>query len=662
LALKPLYIKLFSILLILGLGILAYSNTFFSSFHFDDTPYVIENFHIRDIHHLENIWNWWPCRFITFSSLALNYHFNGLDVLGYHLFNISVHLLSAIFLWWFVYLTFSTPILKEEKIARHAPLIALLTGLVFVSHPIQTQAVTFIWQRAASMMTLFYMASLSFYVQSRLLQCHCEKRSSAQRSDEAISLKRLPRPKGLAMTLYICSLITGVMAMFTKENAITLPFMILLYEFSFFKTKEGFNWKPLVPFLFILLIIPIITLSFEAERLQAKQSFTTHNISSLQYLITEFRVIMTYIRLLFLPIHQNLDYDYALSKSFFELSTFLSFIGLAAILFFAKQIFAQYRLVSFSILWFFLTMVPESSIFPFGDVIFEHRLYLPLAGYAMFLVSGAYYLLGRNSIKAMVIALLLIISCNSVLTYQRNALWKDELTLWSDIIKKSPHKARPNNSLGLIYDNMGKSAVALDYYNKAIEIFPSYVDAFNNRGLLYYKQGNFAAALSDYNTAIAIKPNLINVYNNRGMIYAQEGEFNRAIVDFSHCIGLNPHYARAYVNRGIVWARRGNFIQAMSDYNTAIEINPNIPESYNFRAVIYAKQGNIADAMPDLTRAITLNPNYADAYYNRAITYYQLKEYDNAWDDVHQAKRLGLTVNPVFLNLLKKDSGNDGTI
>jgi len=579
-------VKLLSIILISCLGIFVYSNTFFCSFHFDDIPYIVGNFYIRDIHNLQNIWNWWPCRFITFFSFAFNYHFYQFNVVGYHLFNLVVHLVSAIFVWWLVNLTFSTPAMKEafadEAIGNIADLVSLFSGLVFVSHPIQTQAVTFIWQRAASMAALFYLASLCFYVKSRLSV-------------------RTGNPAGRPY-YYILSLITAMMAMFTKENAITLPLMIVLYEFSFFRT----NRRVAIPFLLIFLIIPLTWTLSESEKFQARHSFFT-NISSMQYLLTEFRVILTYIRLAFLPYHQNLDYDYSHSKSIFEVSTFSSFIFLIVILLFAKRMFSKYRLVSFSIFWFFLTLLPESSFFPFADVIEEHRLYLPLAGYSMFLVSGAYYVIvtychfespslrsragsGRRILRHLkilrcaqddkrlwLVVLMMIIACYSVLTYQRNKVWKDEFTLWSDVVRKSPHKARPYNSLGLIYEKQGNSTEALGLYNKAIEIFPNYAEAYNNRGLLYYKQDNFTAALSDYNKAIEIKPDLVNAHNNRGLLYTKEGKFTQAILDFNRCIELNPNFAKGFVNRGIVWARQGNFTQSLSDYTRAIKINPNDP-------------------------------------------------------------------------------------
>ena len=222
--------------------------------------FIVDNLAIRNISNLQNIWNFLPCCFVTLLSIAFNYHFNGLNVFGYHLFNLAVHLVSAILVWWLVILTLSTPAMKDpayggagNKITQHANLIALFAGLVFVSHPVQIEAVTYIWQRAASMAALFYLASLCFYVKSR---CRGGREG---------------RP------YYILSLITAIMAMFTKENTITLPLMILLYEFYFFEVGEtlavartALNWSSyrtlvvtrryLLPFLLTLFIIPVTML------------------------------------------------------------------------------------------------------------------------------------------------------------------------------------------------------------------------------------------------------------------------------------------------------------------------------------------------------------------------------------------------------------------
>ena len=375
-------VKTLAIILISCLGIIVYANTFYGPFHFDDTVFIISNFAIRNIHKPLNIWQCFPCRFVTLFSFAINYHFSKLNVFGYHLFNLMVHLCSAILVWRLVVLTLSTPAMRGDRIIRHTNLIALLAGLVFVSHPVQTEAVTYIWQRAASLATLFYLASLCFYVKSRLLQ------------EDGLS-------PSLWKNYYIDSLILAILAMLTKEIAITLPLMIVLYEFSFFNVKKNFRWSYLVPFLLTIFIIPLTLLLTKARISQVIQGISQGpgGVLPMHYFLTQFRVMVTYIRLAFLPLHQNLDYDYPVFKNIFAFPVLSSLSFLIIVLFWAKRVFSKYRLVAFSIFWFFLTLLPESSFFPQQDIIFEHRLYLPLVGYSLFLVSGLYYLLDKKTIR-----------------------------------------------------------------------------------------------------------------------------------------------------------------------------------------------------------------------------------------------------------------------
>lgn len=371
--LKSVYFKLFSIIFILCLGILVYSNSFHCAFHFDDELSITKNTFIRNIQDLGTIWNFLPRRFILYLSIALNYHFNGLDVVGYHVFNLGVHLITAVLIWWLTLLTLSTPVFQgvalvkkntskkfsqeaqSDSIAQHASLIALLVGLLFVSHPLQTESVTYIVQRAASMVTLFYVASLSCYIKSRLLQ---------QNKPGSVSAK----------FYYMGALTIAVLAMFTKETAITLPLMILLYEFFFFKSKGRFNWRYVSPFLLTLLIIPLTIFFTESASALAQRGVlieATPEISSWHYLLTQFNVIVTYIRLLIIPLNQNLDYDFAVTKSFFEWPTLISFLFLISILLATKQLFQKYKLLSFSILWFFITLLPESSVLPIRSPIWR---------------------------------------------------------------------------------------------------------------------------------------------------------------------------------------------------------------------------------------------------------------------------------------------------
>jgi tetratricopeptide (TPR) repeat protein len=443
--------------------------------------------------------------------------------------------------------------------------------------------------------------------------------------------------------------------MFTKENAATLPLIIILCEFCFFNINRYSDWKYALYFLITLLIVPVILFSTRTNSFIAIQRLIDKPLNNAgSYFLTQFRVIVTYIRLLFLPLNQNLDYDYPIAKGLMDITTLGSLSILITIIISAVKLLPRYRILSFGIFWFFITLLPESSIMPLDDVIFEHRLYLPMVGYSLFIVAGLYYLFHKKSLKLIVISLLILVTFYSVLAYTRNSLWKDDFTLWNDTVRKSPNKARPYNNRGNTYKNKGDLDQAISDYNKAIEINPNLADAYSNRGAVYQDKGNLDQALSDCNKAIKINPNYAEAYNNRGNIYQSKGNLDQALSDCNKAIKINPNCAEAYNNLGNAYASKGNLDQAISDYNKAIEINPNDADAYYNRGIVYQNKNDSNQAILNYNKAIEINPNYAKAYNNRAIAYFKKKEYDKSWKDIYRAQMLGYKVRPEFIEQLKK--------
>ncbi|MBF0490405.1 MAG: tetratricopeptide repeat protein [Candidatus Omnitrophica bacterium] len=667
--------KIWSALAIICLGLMAYSNTFHASFQFDDKPSITANYAIKHLGDISTIWNSWPCRFLTYLSFAFNYRLSYLDVLGYHLTNILIHLGAALLLWWLTLLTFETPVMKNDKLSAYANRIALLAGLIFVSHPIQTEAVTYIVQRASSLAGLFYLATLSCYVKARLLE-----------EDRSKSTQR--------RVFYVFALILTVGTMFTKEHVITLPFAILLYEGCFLKRGNKFDWQKVAPFLLTVFIIPLSMVLTKYIDLHGMRRTIEgpQGISSLEYLLTQFRVILTYIRLLILPINQNLDYEYSISHSLFELDTFVSLMILIAIFFIALRLFKNFRLLAFSIFWFFLTLLPESSIIPIRDVIFEHRLYLPMVGYSLFLVGGIFYIAEKKSLKIVCVLLGLVIGINSYLTYERNKVWQDEFHLWDDTVHKSPHKERPVNVRGSLYEALGKYDLAIADYNKSMELNPHFIAPLANRGNSYFKQGQLDLAIADYTRVIQLIPNDSGTYNNRGSVYLKQGDLGKAVKDFNKAIELNPVYFDAYANRGDCYMKLGKVTEALADYNKTVRLSPDSIQAYNNRANLYDRLKDFDKAVQDYTQAIRLNPKmtvlylnrgasyfregrfheaeadfsqaiqlngaYREAYINRAVTYLKLQNYDRAWQDVHRAEQLGASF-PALRQSLEKATGRN---
>lgn len=552
-----------ALIIVCGLGFLVYSNTLHGSFHWDDNPSIVKNFSLRTLPQLTPIFKFWPTRFFTYLTFAFDYRVHQLHVYGYHLVNLIVHICSAALAWRLVLLLFAAPSMKNQKIAGCKDLIAVCVGAVFVAHPVQTQAVTYIAQRPASLGTMLYLACLVMYIKSRLP------------AKEA----RAAWPRRL---YYAGSLAALVLAMFTKEMTITLPLMILLCEAYFFPDARPRPWKRLAPFFLGLFIIPVtmaMTGSVDFAR-ATRLSEPLTPISPWHYLLTQLKVVLLYIRLLFLPVNQNLDYDFPVAQSLADPTVLLAGFALVGILILALKMRSRYRLAAFGILWMFIALTPESSIVPIKDVVAEHRLYLPMVGYSIFMVSSVYYAFVDRNIRFATMVLALVVSWYAVLAYSRNFIWKNELTLWSDVVSKSPRKARPYYNRGLAYQNRGTRELAMSDFNRALELKPDLYQAYNNRGIIYFDRNERDRSLSDFDTALRINPRYAESYNNRGALYASDGNFDRALADFNQAITIDPAYIDAYANRAALYFKRHEYDKSRQDVRTVEKLGGELKRSF----------------------------------------------------------------------------------
>ena len=359
---------LIAIALIAGVALVAYSNTFHVPFHFDDRPNIVEN---PNIHITVLTWDRLErlikntytvsIRVFSYFTLALNYYFGGFNVFGYHLVNFFIHIASGIFLYWFLLLTFNLPSLRE----KYGPIsyrVALFSSLIFIAHPIQTQSVTYIVQRMASMAGMFYLLSLVLYIKGRL---------------------STGWPRGFYFGGMVSSYLLGV---FSKENVAILPLFIALYEFYFF---QNFDLSPRGKRILFALIGSLLVLGAFAFALWGKryidvtiEGFQDRPFTMLERVLTQSRVVLYYLTLLVFPhpSRLNLDYDFPISKTLLDPpTTLISILIIAGLIGYSIWTAKKRPVLSFCILWYFGNLVIESSIFPL-EMVYEHRLYLPVVG------------------------------------------------------------------------------------------------------------------------------------------------------------------------------------------------------------------------------------------------------------------------------------------
>lgn len=517
-------------------------------FVFDDNLYVKDNLEIRDPSILYNLSG---TRYVTFLSFALNYSISGLDVTSFHLFNIIIHACNSVLVYLLVKLVMRAGWTgrggfergEEEHLAMTA---AIASAFIFLVHPVQTQAVSYISQRFTSLATFFFLTSVVCYIKAR-------------------------RPGSLNRTtwsFYLVALLAAVIAQKTKEISFTLPLVIMMFELTFFaeRGKVHRSLPLLIPFLLILLIIPLELLlpggspegmqdvmDASLRRLQLRDMET---ISTYKYFSTQMRVIATYIRLMIYPAGLHFDYNFPLSGSFFEArviasAAFIFSLAAAAVYLFIhswRNSSVPLKVISTGVFWFFITLSVESSVIPIKDVISEHRLYLPSVGLVIAFVTAV--VRGptlakrrKGAMRAFAIGFLaLSVIVLSAGTYMRNKVWANDFRLYADEVAKNPKEASTHTMLAKAYYDRGMVMKSREEFIRAVAIDPAYVPARINLGLLLFKLEEFDAALMEFAAVKRLRPDHFAGYYLSGVAYLQLGMNDKAAEEFKVLVRVAPTF------------------------------------------------------------------------------------------------------------------------
>jgi len=549
---------------IVFLSFFIYSNNLTGPFFFDDEHNIQNNSHIRltrltwDGIKRAGLKSPETNRPVANISFALNYYFHSYYVVGYHLVNILIHIITGLLLFLFIKTTLNLPLLRFRY--ESSEWIPYLAALIWLVHPIQTQSVSYIVQRMNSMMAMFYILSLWLYARARLAESK--------------------RNKG---ALFAGCILSGILALGTKETAATLPFFIYLYEWFFFQDLSR-DWLKRNLFYFIgllILLTAIALLYLDAHPLEKILSgYTFRNFTLTQRVLTEFRVVIFYISLLIFPHSSrlNLDHDFPLSYSLIDpLTTLLSIVIIAGLIGLALYLAKKERLVSFCLFWFFGNLVIESSVIGL-EIVFEHRTYLPsmLAVLPAVILANRY--IGQKWVK--VAAVCSVVMVCSTWTYERNSMWNNEVAFWDDCVKKSPQKARPHNNLGNALKRQGKLEESIYQYHEALRIRPTYSKAHNNLGIAFAAQGKIKEAISHFSMALRIRPDYATAHSNIGVTLARQGRLEEAITHFLEALRIKPDYAKVHSNLGVALLRQGRLKEALGHFYEALRIKPDDLKSY----------------------------------------------------------------------------------
>jgi tetratricopeptide (TPR) repeat protein len=578
--------------IILLLGIVSYANSLDVPLQVDDSSTIRVSIAINsELFGIPGFIR--MSRWFADLTFALNRHLHGERVLGYHLFNSAIHLASAGVIYCFVRQTITAlqqtfragEVDQGQAFAQR--FIPFAVAALFVCHPIQTQAVTYIAQRYTSLATFLYVSSLLSYLLARIALA---------------DKKKLPLWLGGSACF-----LTALLAMKCKEIAFTLPLMIAALEVALFRGKLLKNRIFIVLGVILLLVIPLQLLYMRGagnpadllNRMQAA-SAETQAISRSDYLLTQFRVVATYLRLLILPIDQNWDYDYPIYHTLWNTQVLgalwlhFALAGLAVALFLrSKRHFAagaltpgiSTRLASFGIFWFYLALSVESSVVPIRDVIFEHRIYLPSVGFFLAVAAALAGIAAHRQSYRIALWVMLAPLCLALTagTIARNRIWSDELTLWQDALKKSPRKSRASMAVGVLYFRRFMPERALPHFVRALELDSSADINWINLTSVIALIGEYKERCSD-GTAYHLTVDTVNPlyrkawqannYNNMGLAYEYSGNQNMAREYYLKAVTTNPSLDLAWFNMALLAARQHDTVTVAESLTQLGAIGP----------------------------------------------------------------------------------------
>jgi len=403
---------------------------------------------------------------------------------------------------------------------------------------------------------------------------------------------------------------------------------------------------------YLLYIVPIGWLTISAYGRVPGQDFVASAfiwIWSLTFYLKKF--ILPFV---LVPLYQ-LPRPVSLFNSHYVLA-FCLFVVLLFLVFRHKR----YRWWNFAFLFYFVSifcLLKYDGVD--ASIVADRYMYLPSVGLCLLFGVLCHGILERFSERVALkrfayFCLIVILSALSTKAYFQARIWKDSLTLWNYVIRHSPRRAIAFNNRGLVYEDQGKTALAMKDYNKALEVNPYHASALNNRGALYEKQGKYDLALADYDKALAIDPRFALAYSNRGNVYFKKGLNRLAFRDFKRAIDIAPNAAGFYKDRGNKFKVLHQYDLALADYDKALTITPSDAGLYNNKGVVHTAKHQYAKALSDFNKAVKLNPTPPFVYYNRSVVYEKMGEYQKALEDALKAQSLGHELDDAHIKKLRK--------
>lgn len=558
--------SLFPLLIIITIAIGLYLSTLKNGFVYDDESTIVNNTFIKSYDNLPLLFDktayfrgsgeisYRPV--VTFTYF-IDYSIYGLKPWGYHLTNVFLHAVNGILLYIFLNL-FITP----YSSCRTSP--AFIISLLFLTHPVLTETVNCISYREDLLAFMFFMTTISLYLRVK--------------KTEVSGRRPLDR-----VFLYLLSCLAYILALLSKEMAVTVPLIIYCYEW-FYSDKKEFGLRTLLlnglNVGYVLITVGYIYLRFYLFQNPIEANLPHWGINT--RIATVPLLLVNYLKLSIFPISLSADYiipPITFIASIVFLKTFIFVFIFFTTIYNVRE---TNKTLAFGLLFFCIILIPIYNIIPITNPFAERYLYLPMAGLVITLgaIIDALFKLRSGKFKHIFLILCaVIIGLFCLITLNRNRAWRDNFTIWSDTIKKQPNSAMAHYNLGFCYLSKEKLDEAMLHFQAAIRVNKYHSDAHNSLGVIYLKKKQFDKAKEEFTEAIGWHPNEALYYKNLGRAYVGLGQPVDAIREFQAALVINPDYVDAHYNIGRVYLEMGFKDKALLEFERVLKLKPDHAET-----------------------------------------------------------------------------------
>ena len=573
-------------------GLIVYANSLWGVFIFDDQNSILGNPQIR---RLWPLWNAFSApantpvagRPIVALSLAINYAVGGMDVRGYHAWNVGVHILCALVLFGIIRRTLGrSPLL--ERFGSASDGIAAACALIWLVHPLQTEVVNYVTQRTESMMALFYL--LTLYAAIRALDA------------------------GRPAWWHGVSVLCCALGMASKEVMVTAPLMVLLYDAVFrsgpFRPVFEKRW----PLYLGLAATWTILLALTWSGLRARTVGFSGEASAWDYALNQSIMVTRFLRLAVWPNALVLDYGAAQPTAVLQVWPYLVVVALIVV---ATGMALVYRpAIGFLGAWFCLILAPTSSVIPIAtEVGAERRMYLPLAAVVVLIVSCGWIWLRRHSRAVPALLLVGVAGSLGLISARRNTEYRSDERLWRTVVERRPHW-RAYSNLGEALQRAGRRSEAIQQHREALRLNPEAPEALYNLALDLERNGELDESISHYKDYLRLRPDDGPAHNQLGIALAKRGKLEDAIAEYREALRLAPDFAEAHRNLGTSLLQQDKAGEAAEHFEQFLAVHPDDADTQNSLGVTLAMQNKLEQAALHYARAGQIDPENTDARMN----------------------------------------------